>query len=172
MRAAHDDPAALRELDDVQDAMTMCTVGRRASTAQGRALLSVWERSFASSLQPSPASSTLESFVQEVKTGSVPGHLSPAFGAVCRAVGLSRRDAAYVLVMGHVKALVSAAVRAGVMGPFKAQGVLGGEDVRRMVGAAVAREWETCVEDVGQTMPAMDLWIGRHEVLYSRIFNS
>lgn len=152
--------------------MMICTVGRRASTAQGRALLSIWERSFATSLPPSPASSTLASFVQEVKGGSAPGHLSPAFGAVCRAVGLSRGDTAYVLVMGHVKALVSAAVRAGVMGPFKAQGVLGGEDVRGMVGAAVAREWESCVEEAGQTVPVMDLWIGRHEVLYSRIFNS
>lgn len=152
--------------------MTMCTVGRRASTAQGRALLSVWERSFAGSIAESPASTTLKPFASDVKRGSAPGHLSPAFGTVCRAVGLERDKMAYVLVMGHVKAVVSAAVRAGVMGPFKAQAVLGGEDVRRMVGEAVVREWETKVEDAGQMVPTMDLWIGRHEVLYSRIFNS
>ena len=170
--AAYDDPPALPELDDVQDAMTICTVGRRASTAQGRALLSVWERSFMGSLAESPASTTLRPFAHDVKKGSTPGHLSPVFGTVCRAVGMERGKMAYVLLMGHVKALVSAAVRAGVMGPFKAQEVLGGEDVRRMVSEAVAREWETSPEDAGQTIPVMDLWIGRHETLYSRIFNS
>lgn len=152
--------------------MIICTVGRRASTAQGRALLSIWERSFAGSVPESPASATLGAFAQSVKRGDAPGHLSPTFGTVCRAVGMERSNMAYLLVMGHVKALVSAAVRAGVMGPFKAQTVLGSEDVRRMVREAVAREWESTVEDAGQTVPVMDLWIGRHEILYSRIFNS
>lgn len=152
--------------------MTMCAVGRRASTAQGRALLSVWERSFAGSVAESRASATLRRLAGDVKKGAAPGHLSPVFGAVCRAVRIERGKMAYVLIMSHVKALVSAAVRAGVMGPFKAQEVLGCEDVRRMVSVAVAREWKTSVEDAGQMVPVMDLWIGRHEVLYSRIFNS
>jgi urease accessory protein len=30
----------------------------------------------------------------------------------------------------------------------------------------------TKVEDAGLSVPVMDLWVGRHEVLYSRIFNS
>jgi urease accessory protein len=36
----------------------------------------------------------------------------------------------------------------------------------------IDREWMTPIEEAGQTVPAMDLWIGRHEILYSRIFNS
>ncbi len=36
----------------------------------------------------------------------------------------------------------------------------------------IEREWWTPIEMAGQTVPMMDLWIGRHEVLYSRIFNS
>ncbi|SPN97639.1 uncharacterized protein DNG_01151 [Cephalotrichum gorgonifer] len=170
--AAHDDPATLSELDDVLDAMTICTVGRRASTSQGRALLSLWEKSFANSIPPSDATAALKVFAGDVKSGSLHGHLSPAFGAVCRAVGMERGQMAYLLVMGHVKALVSAAVRSGVFGPYRAQGVLGGEAVRRAVREAVAREWDSSVEEAGQTVPTMDLWIGRHEVLYSRIFNS
>ncbi|PKS07980.1 hypothetical protein jhhlp_006592 [Lomentospora prolificans] len=175
--AAYDDPASLAELDDTLDASTICTVGRRASTAQGRALLSLWEKSLA----PPLGDAALTSFALEVKksgraagdeVGRAHGHLAPVFGAVGRAAGLSRERMAYVLVLGHVKALVSAAVRAGVLGPYKAQGVLAGDEVRRMVGEAVHREWETRIEDAGQTVPATDLWIGRHEVLYSRIFNS
>ena len=154
------------------DAMTMCTVGRRASTAQGRALLSVWEKSFATSMGGTPAAATLKTYGDAVKRAKAPGHQSPVFGAVCRAVGMDRGGMAYVLVMSHVKALVSAAVRSGVLGPYKAQAVLGGEPVRTMVAAAVEREWDAKVEEAGQTVPAMDLWMGRHEVLYSRIFNS
>jgi len=33
-------------------------------------------------------------------------------------------------------------------------------------------EWETEPEDAGQVVPVLDLWVGRHELLYSRIFNS
>ncbi|OAA64440.1 urease accessory protein [Niveomyces insectorum RCEF 264] len=42
--------AALAALDDTFDATLVCTVGRRASVAQGRALLSIWERAFAPAL--------------------------------------------------------------------------------------------------------------------------
>jgi urease accessory protein UreF len=32
--------------------------------------------------------------------------------------------------------------------------------------------WFLQPEDAGQVVPALDLWLGRHELLYSRIFNS
>src|SRR3954447_24025692 len=48
--AAHRNPLDLVSLDDALDAAIMCTVGRRASIAQGRALLSIWDRSFSSAL--------------------------------------------------------------------------------------------------------------------------
>ncbi|KAF0640347.1 hypothetical protein FPSE5266_06533 [Fusarium pseudograminearum] len=69
-------------------------------------------------------------------------------------------------------ALISAAVRANVFGPYHAQKVLAGQQVQRMIDDMIDREWATPVEEAGQTVPAMDLWIGRHEILYSRIFNS
>jgi urease accessory protein len=75
-------------------------------------------------------------------------------------------------MLSHVKALVSAAVRASVFGPYQAQKVLAGEQVQRMIDVVIDREWNTPVEEAGQTVPVMDLWIGRHEILYSRIFNS
>ncbi|KLJ07182.1 urease accessory protein, partial [Blastomyces silverae] len=44
--AAHRHPEQLETLDNDLDASTPCTVTRRASVAQGLALLGVWERAF------------------------------------------------------------------------------------------------------------------------------
>ena len=102
----------------------------------------------------------------------VAAHLGPLFGALCALAGLGLEQTAYVFMLGHVKALVSAAVRAGMFGPYQAQKTLASEAVQGLVAAVVEREWATKVEEAGQSVPVMDLWVGRHEVLYSRIFNS
>ncbi|OLN85007.1 putative urease accessory protein UreF-like [Colletotrichum chlorophyti] len=183
---AHRNPDAVAELDDFLDAAIICTVGRRASIAQGRALLSIWERSFASSL-PRNVVETLQPYATLLKATSsrtssstddsaepplVFAHLAPLFGAICNLVGLSLQQTAYIFMMGHVKALISAAVRASMFGPYQAQKVLASDQVQHLITTAIDREWTTPIERAGQTMPVMDLWIGRHEVLYSRIFNS
>ncbi|KAM3541929.1 hypothetical protein ARSEF1564_005172 [Beauveria bassiana] len=193
--AAHRQPPLLAGLDDQLDAAIVCTVGRRASTAQGRALLSVWERSFCATMPPRVCASAdinvlrdFSALLRQSNSSSssgggggggggmevplVSGHFAPLFGAVCALVGLSLRQTAYVFMLSHVKALVSAAVRASMFGPYQAQKVLAGEKVQNMINAVIDREWDTPVEDAGQSVPVMDLWIGRHEVLYSRIFNS
>ncbi|VBB76182.1 Putative protein of unknown function [Podospora comata] len=185
--SAHRDPSLsnLVELDDAQDASIICTVGRRASVAQGRALLGIWERSFSQSLPPLGSSvvtaaqmGDLKAFGLLVKRGSskeIPdasAHLAPLFGAICSVVGLGLQQTAYIFLFGHVKALVSAAVRAGMFGPYQAQKILAGETVQELITEMIKREWGTKVERAGQNVPVMDLWFGRHEVLYSRIFNS
>ncbi|KAH6611321.1 hypothetical protein Trco_001341 [Trichoderma cornu-damae] len=181
--AAHRDPASLEALDDQLDASVICTVGRRASVAQGRALLSIWERSFKANL-PSGGESgalVLKNFSTLLRRegsrsgGEAPlvsAHLGPLFGAICAIVGLTLRQTAYVFMLSHVKALISAAVRANMFGPYQAQKLLAGENVQAMIHAMVEREWHTPVEEAGQSVPIMDLWVGRHELLYSRIFNS
>ncbi|KAK5993641.1 putative urease accessory protein UreF-like [Cladobotryum mycophilum] len=177
--AAHRDPASLPDLDDQLDAAVVCTVGRRASVAQGRALLSIWERSFRHTLPLRERDAhTLREFSALLKRESkadVPlasAHLGPLFGAICSIVGLSLHQTAYVFMLSHVKALVSAAVRANMFGPYQAQKLLASDNVQHMINAVVEREWETPIEEAGQSVPVMDLWIGRHETLYSRIFNS
>ncbi|KAK3997541.1 putative urease accessory protein UreF-like protein [Cladorrhinum sp. PSN332] len=180
--AAHRNPSfhSLASLDDIQDASIICTVGRRASIAQGRALLGIWERSFQPGFPATHSSSAgdLKSFSRLVKKSSgeeIPtasAHLAPLFGAICRLVGLTAQETAYVFLLGHVKALVSAAVRAGMFGPYQAQKTLSSGVVQGLIDAMVEREWETPVEVAGQNVPVMDLWFGRHEMLYSRIFNS
>lgn len=189
--AAHRDPSRLAELDDALDAAVVCTVGKRASVAQGRALLGIWERSFASPSSPpasrsssssSPALDSLAEHARLLRTPAgrwdaaglppVAAHLAPLFGVVASVFGLALRQAAYVFVLGHVKALVSAAVRANVFGPYAAQRILASSATQETIQSAIDREWSTPPEEAGQAVPAMDLWVGRHELLYSRIFNS
>ncbi|KAK4159031.1 putative urease accessory protein UreF-like protein [Cladorrhinum sp. PSN259] len=181
--AAYRDPSfrSLAELDDVQDASIICTVGRRASIAQGRALLGIWERSFQHEFSPTASHGSVEhlkTFSKLVKKSSaeeIPAasaHLAPLFGAICRIVGLTAQETTYVFLLGHVKALVSAAVRAGMFGPYQAQRTLSSGVVQGFIDSMIAREWDTPVEMAGQNVPVMDLWFGRHEMLYSRIFNS
>ncbi|KAI1340986.1 UreF-domain-containing protein [Xylariaceae sp. FL0016] len=211
--AAHRDPSpgSIAALDDALDASIICAVGRRASVAQGRALLSIWEKSFAgSSLVSEGAREGMRPFAALLRrvpsssstfpatSGSAgakssrdkgPGggegeeqeeelpppasaHLAPLFGAIAHHLGLGAAQTAYVFMLSHVKALVSAAVRASMFGPYMAQKILAGGEMQGLIGEMVAREWETAVEDAAQSVPVMDLWIGRHEVLYSRIFNS
>ncbi|KAI1075293.1 UreF-domain-containing protein [Whalleya microplaca] len=174
--AAHRAPDArsTAALDDALDATIVCAVGRRASVAQGRALLAIWEKSLSPGLSPSPSPTTSLSALRGGDGDGVvfSAHLAPLFGAVAHLCGLSRRQAAYVFLLGHVKALVSAAVRASLLGPYQAQRILAGPLVRDLLAAVIEREWETPVEEAGQSVPVMDFWVGRHEVLYSRIFNS
>lgn len=100
------------------------------------------------------------------------GHFAPLWAVVALAMGVAEREAAYVFFLNHAKAVVSAAVRASVVGPYQAQGVLASGWLRGEIERVMNQYWNVTVADAGQAVPAMDLWVGRHEMLYSRIFNS
>ncbi|KAI0537815.1 UreF-domain-containing protein [Xylaria digitata] len=193
--SAYRDPSTIAALDDALDASIICAVGRRASIAQGRALLSIWEKSLApSSAVSASARHALEGFAAALRSSSsstaaqkaretdvdedallppaVSAHLAPLFGAVAQLLGLTLRQTAYMFLFSHAKALVSAAVRAGMFGPYQAQKILAGGELQVLISDMIEREWDVPVEEAGQSVPVMDFWIGRHEMLYSRIFNS
>lgn len=100
------------------------------------------------------------------------GHLGPVWGVVTRTMAIGEREAAYVFLLNHAKAVVSAAVRASVMGPYQAQGVLASGWLRTEIDKVMDQSWDVKVEEAAQGVPLVDLWVGRHELLYSRIFNS
>ncbi|KAJ5173840.1 Urease accessory protein UreF [Penicillium coprophilum] len=184
--AGYRHPSTLDTLDNDLDASTPCIVAQRASIAQGRALIGVWERAFRASFAGNPVSEdaetaataidelsdALKSCLEEDEDLGPKGHFAPLWGVVCRAMGLDLQQTAYVFVMNHAKAVLSAAVRAGVMGPYQAQNVLASQELQDTMMRRIGREWNTLVEEAGQVVPALDLWVGRHELLYSRIFNS
>ncbi|KAI5806661.1 UreF-domain-containing protein [Peziza echinospora] len=180
--AAYEDLLAqLSLLDDTLDASTLCPVARRSSIAQGKALLSVWVKSLSTSVPlplPAPSSSPTttpsSSIIPLYKSSKSPSthiHLPLAHALVAHTAGLPRETACYTYLHQHARAVVSAAVRLGVVGPYVAQRVLAGEEVRGFVWrAGEVREggWG----GAAQTVPTLDLYQGRHELLYSRVFNS
>ena len=206
--AAFRDPADLPALDDVLDASLPCPVTRRASLAQGRALLAVWERALRPAAGPTrgldappaaPAATAVDVLAQLSATlkaapplshdddddddddddgsgveAAAPahGHFAPVWGLVCRLQGLGLADAAYAYLFGHARAVLSAAVRGAALGPFQAQAVLAGPGLQAQIRAAMRRWWDVPVDRAVQTAPPVDLWAGRHELLYTRIFNS
>lgn len=178
------DPRVVMELDNDLDASTPCTVQRRASVAQGRALLSVWEKAFANTAKQQfsegrEAIAALTAFSTELKKSAVSheklpvnGHLAPIWGAAALSLGLNLEEAGYVFLLNHAKAVISASVRASVIGPYQAQSLLAGEPLQKLVKSSLEKVWFVQPGDAGQAVPSLDLWNGRHELLYSRIFNS
>ena len=189
--AGYRNPKEIETLDNDFDASTPCTVARRASIAQGRALLTVWDRSFKAQYANSalennghnetqemgnaPAIEALTMFSTALRMGTSDGpnaHLAPLWGVVTNVLSVSLRDSAYLFLFSHARTVISAAVRASVMGPYQAQSVLAGAELQQRIRGLVEEGWDTRVENAGQSVPVMDLWVGRHEKLYSRIFNS
>ena len=179
--AAYRNPQDIHTLDNDFDASTPCTVARRASIAQGRALLAVWDRSFKQQYSDATGGPTdsaaaiqaLASFSSTLRTSEHSNaHLAPLWGLVTRTLSVPLHESAYLFLFSHARTVISAAVRASVMGPYQAQTVLAGMDLQDRLRGLVDEAWDTSVEDAGQSVPVMDLWVGRHEKLYSRIFNS
>lgn len=184
--AAYHNPSQLQDLDDTLDACILCHVAKRASAAQGRALLTVWERAFRGTVDATmKAARALQDVSMAMKKlplttaqgavmadTPVVGHFAPLWAVVTCALSVPIRNSAYVFLLNHAKAVLSAAVRASVLGPYQAQAVLGSPWLRAEIERLMQKNWDVPIEDAGQSVPAMDLWVGRHEMLYSRIFNS
>ncbi|KAF2174476.1 hypothetical protein K469DRAFT_614298 [Zopfia rhizophila CBS 207.26] len=183
--ASYRNPEGIEILDNDFDASTPCTVARRASIAQGRALLAVWDRSFKSQYSSTPTSDGtrnahtavaiehLNSFSTSLRTSfDLNAHLAPLWGLITNILSLALHDSAYLFLFSHARTVISAAVRASVIGPYQAQAVLASVELQDRIRGLVEEGWEKKVEDAGQSVPVMDLWVGRHEKLYSRIFNS
>lgn len=116
---------------------------------------------------------TLASFSAALRTSEhMNAHLAPLWGLITSILHVPLQQAAYLFLFSHARTVVSAAVRASVMGPYQAQAVLASAELQERIRGLVDEGWDKTVEDAGQSVPVMDLWVGRHEKLYSRIFNS
>ena len=88
------------------------------------------------------------------------------------ALGLNERETCYLFLLNHAKAVLSAAVRASVMGPYQSQATLASGDLQKHINELITKSQHLRAADAAVCVPAMDIWMGRHELLYSRIFNS
>jgi urease accessory protein len=83
VNAAQTRPESAVDLDDQFDATITCPVARRASIAQGKALVTIWERAF---LEDKTIAETYRSSVK----GGKGGHFGVAWGVVCSHCDISR----------------------------------------------------------------------------------
>lgn len=158
---------------------------------QGRALLQIWERALAGAVSSAenPAVIALTSFITLFKSNlpvpelalfgvafNLQAHFAPLFGAVCSALSLSAHETAYLFLLNHAKTVLSAGVRANanVVGSYQSQAILASQGLQGLINECVERQMRSGdrVEDAVVTVPTMDLWMGRHEKIYSRVFNS
>jgi urease accessory protein len=160
--------AAWRAPEEVGAADAACDlflnshVANRASRAQGRALLTSAAR-----IYRVDAIGTLD---RAIRTGETPGHLAPAWGVTCRALGLDEQRATSLFLFVAARSVVSSAVRLGIVGPLEGQAIQ----------ATLARERKTPAmtsADAGpdaavQTAPILDLLHATQDRLYSRLFQS
>ena len=147
MSAAHRTPERLEELDELTHAFLVNDVANRASRVQGRTLAATADR-----VWPSPAMTGLGARVQATR-----GHLA-------------EEVAQRAVLHGAARGILSAAVRLGIVGSYRAQ---------RLQHAAATRldaTLERCrglpPEAICQTAPLIDLLQGAHDRLYSRLFQS
>ncbi|KAF8472456.1 hypothetical protein BDZ91DRAFT_434200 [Kalaharituber pfeilii] len=153
-------------LDDAFDSTTTCPVLRRSSTTQGKALLALFRKSLLPSLSPhSPPALQLPY-----------SHYPIAYPLVCSFCSLTLHQTAHLFVLAHLKSLLSAAVRLNLIGPYVAQAMLAAHETQEAMQRAMQTGLEMGLkggwEEAGQMVPTLDLYQGRHELLYSRVFNS
>lgn len=154
VNVAFREPHRLAECDAHCDAWLTSHVARRASRLQGRALWTAIGRAF----------------LPDIGSAPEPGHLAPAFGWIARRLGLSSHQAVRVFLFLHLRGLVSASVRLGIVGPIEAQSIQHGlmplSETLARLGTGFG------LDDLAQTAPLLELWQAAHDRLYSRLFQS
>ncbi len=151
--AAHDAPEQGAELDCLSEVFLTNHVANRASRAQGRAFLMVVEKTFGLAHQSLPF-----------------GHFAPVFGGTARRLGLPRMSTTHLFFFQHLRALIAAAIRLGIVGPLEAQALQ-----HRLAPTAReihSRSEHLPVSAMAQTAPLLELWQGTQDRLYSRLFQS
>jgi len=156
VRDAHAEPSRLAEIDRRQEAFLLSHVARRASRAQGRALLAAAARAF------DPPGIAL--WNKEASAGRLSGHLAPVTGAVCGVVGLPLHETLVLALHTAARSLLSAAVRLGKLGPLEAQ--------RLHAGLPLAAFLSEVPDAPEQTAPLHELFGALHDGLYTRLFQS
>ncbi|BGP22524.1 urease accessory protein [Rhodotorula toruloides] len=142
--------------DALCEALTLNHVARRASIAQGVALLTLYERAFS----PPPSIVGIDAvrdlvaaYRAKIRKGEkgACGHMSVAFAVLTAAVGVRLDSALPLFLFLHARSLLSSAVRLNIVGPYLAHRMLLW-DLAPLVNDAVA-----------ETMPRLEETVGRED---------
>ena len=160
VNAAYDAPARAAAFDDLCNAFLVNAVANRASRAQGRALLSGCAR-----IWPANDLRALDA------RGAMPyAHLAPVTGAALCLLGVARGVAQDLCLFVTARGVLAAAIRLGIVGPFRAQ------QLQHACAPQIAEVRARCERldpaQAAQTAPIVDLLQSAHDRLYSRLFQS
>ena len=155
-------PMAVIELDCLCDSFITNHVANRASRLQGQAMLASAQRIFAlPNLRPvrQPTAETLTC-----------RHLAPVFGVIAGALGLRRLTASRLFFFIHLRGLIAAAVRLGIVGPLQGQALQ--RSLTPCAEDVMLRCQNLSLDEIVQTSPLLELWQANQDRLYSRLFQS
>lgn len=161
VRAAHLRPDALGAVDALCEAFLASHVARRASRAQGRALLDAGARIFPERL------TALRARAREERLAM---HLGPTAGAALATLGLALDDAQALALHWTLRGVLSSAVRLGLVGPFEAQRMQA--EAAPALDAVLAACAALDLDDAAQTAPIVEVAGMGHDALYSKLFQS
>lgn len=152
------------KLDKVLDATFTNEVSRKASIAQGSALMRVAATVF------SEAPSLQIMRTNSLGSGTVAFHHAPIFGLVCGLLGLDTGISQRAYMFVTMRDVISAATRLNIIGP------LGAAKLQHDISTAaedISKKWMNhTFEEACQTAPLLDTVQGCHAYLFSRLFCS
>lgn len=160
VNAAFDAAHRLEALDALADAFLTNAVANRASRSQGRTLVATAQR-----VWPSEPLAHLGA-----RAGAISAHAAPLAGVTFHIVGLPLDIVQKVMLYATARGVLSAAVRLGIVGSYEAQRLQ--HACGPFLDGVAERCAELSIDDLAQTAPLIDLLQSRHDLLYSRLFQS
>ncbi|RIA80967.1 hypothetical protein C1645_729895 [Glomus cerebriforme] len=163
------------KLDYLYEACTSNVITKRASKAQGVAMLTLFSKSFSKEFsndeeKRNVGDKVIDKLKFEVRKENAFGHLPITFGLVSKCLGVSLEHAQQLFLFFFSRAILSAAVRLNIVGPYYAQRML--TECQTYVESSLEKTCNIKANDAAQTSPILDILQGRHDKLYSRLFNS
>ncbi len=154
------DQAALVELDELTEALSIASAAREGSRRAGAALLSTHAR------LGTPGATEYRALVTAEKA---PGHLPVVTGLVLAGAGLDLTTALAVSAHSSAQSLGSAAVRLGIIGALDAQAAL--QKIQPRLAVLMAAPIPP-VEDIGSFTPLTDIAMMRHPFQQQQLFSN
>ncbi|KAI9269786.1 hypothetical protein BY458DRAFT_533659 [Sporodiniella umbellata] len=177
VRAAYeslDQPQPLHclvEADAVCDAVTAANaVAKRASLAQGVAMLSLFLKCFSDADEQKENVKLVKQWKAQIRSERSDGHFAISYGLICRCLKVDLDNTLHLWLYLFTRTIYSSAVRLNVVGPYEAQKLL--LESRGPIEKIIQHTKEMGIDDCCQTNPLLDVCQGMHDRLYSRLFNS
>lgn len=164
---------ALLELNARTTALYSNHVAKKASLAQGAAMLRIAISTYAPSAGKGVDArfSALLGVRKEAKRRKHPGvHHAVVFGAVCALLAIDADECQRMYLFVTVRDVLSAATRLNLIGPMEATRIQ--FEKREALEQVFQSKKDREIHDSYSSAPVLDLIQAMHDQLYTRIFNS